>query len=87
LDHLLERQDTDSDRIVVFGRSLGGAVGSALVANNPGKVCFVDALSLRADYFLLEYKSLGLSFKACDKSLIIVRVILYMNRAIVMKLL
>jgi fermentation-respiration switch protein FrsA (DUF1100 family) len=38
LDFLLERADIDHSRIVVFGRSLGGAVGSALVANNPGKV-------------------------------------------------
>ncbi|BBN00074.1 uncharacterized protein MPTK1_1g26170 [Marchantia polymorpha subsp. ruderalis] len=38
LDHLLQRTDIDPTRIVVFGRSLGGAVGSALVANNPGKI-------------------------------------------------
>eukprot|EP00250_Pteridium_aquilinum_P029925 c40343_g1_i1 orf=493-1443(-) len=38
LDHLVERTDIDSTRLVVFGRSLGGAVGVALVKNNPGKV-------------------------------------------------
>ncbi|KAJ7558885.1 hypothetical protein O6H91_04G060400 [Diphasiastrum complanatum] len=38
LDHLLQREDIDPTRIVVFGRSLGGAVGAALVRNNPGKV-------------------------------------------------
>lgn len=38
LDHLLQRPDLDPTRIVVFGRSLGGAVGSALVKSNPGKV-------------------------------------------------
>ncbi|KAL2653958.1 hypothetical protein R1flu_022086 [Riccia fluitans] len=38
LDHLWQRTDIDPKRIVVFGRSLGGAVGSALVASNPGKV-------------------------------------------------
>lgn len=38
LDHLLQRTDIDAKRLVVFGRSLGGAVGSALVKNNPGKI-------------------------------------------------
>ncbi|MCO5564931.1 hypothetical protein L7F22_018601 [Adiantum nelumboides] len=38
LDHLLERTDIDTTKIVVFGRSLGGAVGATLVRNNPGKV-------------------------------------------------
>ncbi|EFJ08629.1 hypothetical protein SELMODRAFT_185236 [Selaginella moellendorffii] len=38
LDYLLQRKDIDTSRIVVFGRSLGGAVGAALVKNNPGKV-------------------------------------------------
>ncbi|CAA6659344.1 unnamed protein product [Spirodela intermedia] len=35
LDHLLQRADIDTSRIVVFGRSLGGAVGSVLVRDNP----------------------------------------------------
>lgn len=34
----MHRPDLDPTRIVVFGRSLGGAVGSALVKSNPGKV-------------------------------------------------
>lgn len=38
LDHLLERTDIDTTKLVVFGRSLGGAVGAALVRNNSGKV-------------------------------------------------
>ncbi|GJP39323.1 hypothetical protein CLOM_g23706 [Closterium sp. NIES-68] len=38
LDHLLGREDIDPKRIVVFGRSLGGAVGADLVHRNPGKV-------------------------------------------------
>ncbi|KAH6761639.1 alpha/beta-Hydrolases superfamily protein [Perilla frutescens var. hirtella] len=38
LDHLVQRIDIDTSRIVVFGRSLGGAVGTVLVKNNPDKV-------------------------------------------------
>ncbi|KAK4479046.1 hypothetical protein RD792_014557 [Penstemon davidsonii] len=38
LDHLAQRTDIDTSRIVVFGRSLGGAVGSVLAKNNPDKV-------------------------------------------------
>lgn len=38
LDHLVQRKDIDTSRIVVFGRSLGGAVGAVLAKNNPGKV-------------------------------------------------
>ncbi|KAG6424145.1 hypothetical protein SASPL_114558 [Salvia splendens] len=38
LDHLVQRVDIDTSRIVVFGRSLGGAVGTVLVRNNPDKV-------------------------------------------------
>ncbi|XP_047336540.1 alpha/beta hydrolase domain-containing protein WAV2 isoform X2 [Impatiens glandulifera] len=38
LDHLLQRTDIDVTRIVVFGRSLGGAVGTVLTKNNPDKV-------------------------------------------------
>lgn len=38
LDHLVQRRDIDTSRIVVFGRSLGGAVGSVLAKNNPDKV-------------------------------------------------
>ncbi|CAI5934632.1 unnamed protein product [Closterium sp. NIES-65] len=37
LDHLLGWEDIDVDRIVVFGRSLGGAVGADLVHRNPHK--------------------------------------------------
>jgi len=39
LDHLGKRDDIDTSRIVVFGRSLGGAVGSVLARNNSEKVC------------------------------------------------
>ncbi|PKA55626.1 hypothetical protein AXF42_Ash006828 [Apostasia shenzhenica] len=38
LDHLSNRNDVDTSRIVIFGRSLGGAVGSVLARNNPDKV-------------------------------------------------
>jgi dienelactone hydrolase len=38
LDYLWSRPGLDPTRIVVFGRSLGGAVGSALAKNNPDKV-------------------------------------------------
>ncbi|CAI0387432.1 unnamed protein product [Linum tenue] len=38
LDHLCQRNDIDTSRIVVFGRSLGGAVGALLTRNNPDKV-------------------------------------------------
>ncbi|KAL5182837.1 Alpha/beta hydrolase domain-containing protein WAV2 [Glycine soja] len=38
LDHLSQRSDIDTSRIVVFGRSLGGAVGAVLTKNNPDKV-------------------------------------------------
>ncbi|PKI45788.1 hypothetical protein CRG98_033795 [Punica granatum] len=38
LDHLVSRTDIDTSRIVVFGRSLGGAVGAVLTKNNPDKV-------------------------------------------------
>ncbi|EPS64763.1 hypothetical protein M569_10016, partial [Genlisea aurea] len=38
LDHLIQRTDIDTSRIVVFGRSLGGAVGATLTKNNPDKV-------------------------------------------------
>ncbi|XP_021641148.2 alpha/beta hydrolase domain-containing protein WAV2 isoform X2 [Hevea brasiliensis] len=38
LDHLSQRTDIDTTRIVVFGRSLGGAVGALLAKNNPDKV-------------------------------------------------
>ncbi|XP_058756463.1 alpha/beta hydrolase domain-containing protein WAV2 isoform X1 [Vicia villosa] len=38
LDHLSQRSDIDTSRIVVFGRSLGGAVGAVLTRNNPDKV-------------------------------------------------
>nr|XP_019070458.1 alpha/beta hydrolase domain-containing protein WAV2 isoform X4 [Solanum lycopersicum] len=38
LDHLVQRTDIDTSRIVVFGRSLGGAVGTVLTKNNPDKI-------------------------------------------------
>ncbi|XP_010939928.1 alpha/beta hydrolase domain-containing protein WAV2 isoform X2 [Elaeis guineensis] len=38
LDHLTQRNDIDPSRIFIFGRSLGGAVGSVLAKNNPDKV-------------------------------------------------
>ncbi|XP_030448406.2 alpha/beta hydrolase domain-containing protein WAV2 [Syzygium oleosum] len=41
LDHLRARTDIDTSRIVVFGRSLGGAVGAVLTKNNPDKVAAI----------------------------------------------
>ncbi|XP_062149064.1 alpha/beta hydrolase domain-containing protein WAV2 [Alnus glutinosa] len=41
LDHLSQRTDIDTSRIVVFGRSLGGAVGAVLTKNNPDKVAAI----------------------------------------------
>lgn len=38
MEHLSQRTDIDTTRIVVFGRSLGGAVGAVLTKNNPDKV-------------------------------------------------
>ncbi|XP_024960485.1 protein bem46-like isoform X1 [Cynara cardunculus var. scolymus] len=38
LDHLSQRTDIDTSQIVVFGRSLGGAVGAVVTKNNPDKV-------------------------------------------------
>ncbi|XP_076938854.1 alpha/beta hydrolase domain-containing protein WAV2-like isoform X2 [Bidens hawaiensis] len=38
LDHLTQRTDIDTSQIVVFGRSLGGAVGTVVAKNNPDKV-------------------------------------------------
>lgn len=38
LDFLLTRNDINSSKIVVFGRSLGGAVGAHLLKDNPHKV-------------------------------------------------
>ncbi|CAI9293163.1 unnamed protein product [Lactuca saligna] len=38
LDHLSQRTDIDTTQIVVFGRSLGGAVGAVVTKNNPDKV-------------------------------------------------
>lgn len=38
LDHLVQRADIDTSQILVFGRSLGGAVGAVLAKSNPDKV-------------------------------------------------
>ena len=37
LDYVLQRPDLDSNKIIVFGRSLGGAVSIDLVANSPNR--------------------------------------------------
>lgn len=46
MDHLIHRTDIDTSRIVVFGRSLGGAVGSVLAQNNPDTVSLGNFLVL-----------------------------------------
>ncbi|KAI3513255.1 hypothetical protein L1887_20583 [Cichorium endivia] len=38
LDHLSQRTDINTSQIVVFRRSLGGAVGAVVTKNNPDKV-------------------------------------------------
>lgn len=38
LDFLAAQESIDTSRIIVFGRSLGGAVGIALAAANPGRL-------------------------------------------------
>ncbi|KAI3754159.1 hypothetical protein L1987_53937 [Smallanthus sonchifolius] len=38
LDHLSQRTDIDTSQIIVFGRSLGGAVGAVVTKNNPDKI-------------------------------------------------
>jgi pimeloyl-ACP methyl ester carboxylesterase len=38
LDHLTARDDVAADKVVLFGRSLGGAVAIHLAAANQGKV-------------------------------------------------
>ncbi|GAQ86154.1 Hypothetical protein KFL_002730120 [Klebsormidium nitens] len=38
LDYLLNREDIDPDRIIAFGRSLGGAVATQLARKNPGEL-------------------------------------------------
>lgn len=42
LDHLLGRDDVSSSSIVVYGRSLGGAVAIHLAAENQDKVGLQD---------------------------------------------
>jgi len=39
LDYLIGRDDINSKKIIVFGRSLGGAVGIQLIAKNEDKIC------------------------------------------------
>lgn len=53
LDHILARTDFKQPRVLVFGRSLGGAVAIHLAANNQDKV--------RA----LMLSSTGLGFERC----------------------
>jgi len=52
LDHLSQRSDIDTSRIVVFGRSLGGAVGAVLTKNNPDKVPGLWSAYFNAHVFL-----------------------------------
>ncbi len=63
LEHLLQRTDIDPKRIFVFGRSLGGAVGSALTRRNPGKVeldfCFQTTSNISNCHCALCFGQLG----------------------------
>ncbi|RVX05442.1 Protein ABHD13 [Vitis vinifera] len=52
LDHLSQRIDIDTSRIVVFGRSLGGAVGAVLTKNNPDKVFLKLSKKVSSDFTL-----------------------------------
>ncbi|CAA6664690.1 unnamed protein product [Spirodela intermedia] len=54
LDHLMQRTDIDTSRIVVFGRSLGGAVGAVLARNNPDKIIVVSPFDFRSLVLILE---------------------------------
>lgn len=54
MDHLHARTDIDPSRIVVFGRSLGGAVGAVLAKNNPDKVLLLLSL-LILSLFLIRF--------------------------------
>jgi len=38
LNHLINRHDIDTKKIIIFGASLGAAVGINLITNNPDKV-------------------------------------------------
>lgn len=50
LDHLVNREDIDTSRIIIFGRSLGGAVGTVLARNNPDKVSLFVVFSRKCIY-------------------------------------
>lgn len=49
LDHLVQRTDIDTSRILVFGRSLGGAVGAVLTKNNPDKVMLQISITPKSE--------------------------------------
>lgn len=63
LDHLVQRTDIDTKRILVFGRSLGGAVGAVLTKNNPDKVMLQVSTSLKSE--LGRLRTIYLQYLSC----------------------
>lgn len=55
LDYLYSRSSVDSRRIMVFGRSLGGAVGAALVRDNPGKVDYSQFITWQENNHTISF--------------------------------
>lgn len=52
----MQRTDIDTSQVLVFGRSLGGAVGAVLAQNNPDKVIleFVYVIFVLIYFWLIE---------------------------------
>lgn len=68
LDHLVNREDIDTSRIVIFGRSLGGAVGTVLAKNNPDKVSFFAVFPRQCIYtkiLMVWYRGTDLYPRVC----------------------
>lgn len=69
LDHLVQRTDIDTSRIVIFGRSLGGAVGAVLAKNNPDKVYFYYIFHtvgiINKFFFLTNFLRVSFSYSFC----------------------
>ena len=67
VDALYARTDIDTSKIVVFGRSLGGAVSVYLAEKEPSRVrvAYSDLKPLYsiADSFMLSYRWLPLSWR------------------------
>lgn len=53
LDLVTSRDDLAADKVVLFGRSLGGAVAIHLAAANPGKVSRLSTVQCAFDWLHL----------------------------------